>query len=69
MKGTFVGFGFRYLIAAVYALNNEIRKRDLWQFLRDWRATHPGPWCVLADFNEILSQEAVVVHCCMVDFA
>ncbi|KAI9200096.1 hypothetical protein LWI28_002710 [Acer negundo] len=38
----------------VYASNNEVKRRSLWNFLKASQISLPVPWCLGGDFNTIL---------------
>jgi len=43
------------LISAVYAPAQESRKDDFWQHLKQLHHSIDKPWCIMGDFNEMLS--------------
>ncbi|XP_026439686.1 uncharacterized protein LOC113338489 [Papaver somniferum] len=45
----------KYYIVGVYASTSYLTRRDLWLSLTDMIANLPGPWCIIGDFNAVLS--------------
>lgn len=44
-----------YWITAVYAWNNAVKRRKLWNKLRSMSSRVNGPWTILGDFNTIMA--------------
>ncbi|GAU50480.1 hypothetical protein TSUD_409650 [Trifolium subterraneum] len=43
-----------FCMAAIYASNDYIKRRDLWKCLSDLQQQFRQPWCFIGDFNTIL---------------
>lgn len=57
---------FPCTIVNVYALNEVVNRRILWDELRALKANSNSPWCIGGDFNEILTVNERV-ECLTVD--
>ena len=40
----------------VYAVNQEVGRRELWQFILNTQSSLSGPWVIGGDFNTVLDQ-------------
>lgn len=41
--------------SVVYASSNAANREEVWQELREFNISNPGPWCLASDFNSITS--------------
>ena len=58
LVGTWIKDNLKLFIVNVYAPCHLAGKRDLWEELRQLKASNPeGLWCFLRDFNSIRSQD------------
>ncbi|XP_028074327.1 uncharacterized protein LOC114276707 [Camellia sinensis] len=53
MLSGIVGVDFKWTIVNIYAPNNVVKRRQLWDALGRLKTHYTNPWCVGGDFNEI----------------
>lgn len=47
----------RWRLTGFYGIPNRGRRKDSWNILRDLASQSNLPWCVIGDFNDILSHD------------
>ncbi|XP_058726185.1 uncharacterized protein LOC131597508 [Vicia villosa] len=48
---------FKYYLTAVYAHNTLAQRKILWQTIVSIHSTVQGPWCIIGDFNNVMSSQ------------
>jgi hypothetical protein len=46
-----------WILTCYYGFPERARRRDAWDLLRELRDTSSLPWCIIGDFNDLLSQQ------------
>ncbi|XP_073265516.1 uncharacterized protein [Populus alba] len=54
MNGLFSRFNMECLVSFVYAPNDGSLKKELWEYLANFKTSISKPWCLAGDFNETL---------------
>lgn len=48
-----------WYLSVIYASPNVGDRQEVWQELRDFNSSYPGPWCIAGDFYSITSNKIV----------
>ncbi|KAG6789217.1 hypothetical protein POTOM_005307 [Populus tomentosa] len=54
VEGVFSRFNMKCLVSFMYAPNDGSLKKELWEYLANFKTSVSKPWCLAGDFNETL---------------